>query len=130
MIYHVVIARSPIPVIERWHPQGRFQEKTLAELHAELPFFVSIPQGLIFTIESPCLKAVEKVPNGDEDGFASMKRCVNKAIRDWLGRERQKNREGGLPRLVVDVWIERMGEEGGGREGTGGGLEEEVELEW
>jgi hypothetical protein len=124
-IYRVVLSRTPRTVTERWAPQGRFQDKTLAELLKELPFPGEECQGLIFTIVSSCMKTVERIPNGDEDGFASMKRYINMEIREWLARQRRLEVQT-APRLVVDIIIERMSDE---KKQELEGLED-VELEW
>jgi hypothetical protein len=112
-------------VTERWIPQGRFQEKTLADLLKELPFDGAECQGLIFTVESSCMRTVERILSDDEDGFGSMKRYINMEIREWLVRQRSF---GGYiaPRLVVDIMIERMSDE---KKERLDGMED-LELEW
>ena len=122
IIYHVVLSRQPVLVVERWNPQN--QLKTLVDLHAELPFNPPELRGLIFTIDSPCLKMSERISNGDEEVFTSMKRCVNWAIQGWLRQQRTSDRE--LQRIVVDIYIERMREEGS----FGGSGLDEFQLEW
>jgi hypothetical protein len=112
-------------VAERWTPQGRFQDKTLAELLKELPFPEGESQGLIFTIESSCMKTVERILNDDEDGFASMKRYINMEIREWLARQRQQGVQH-TPRLVIDILIERMS----GDSKREVDVLEDLELEW
>jgi len=86
------------------------------------------------------MRTVERIASDDEDGFASMKRFVDREIRGWVWRERQRGVKGKgrggdgvkVPRLVVDVVIERMGGDQGGEEEGVGGLEGQgdVELEW
>lgn len=124
--YRVVLSRTPKTVTERWTPRGRFQDKTLAELVGELPFCDGEAQGLIFTIESSCMKTVERIPLGDEDGFATMKRYINMEIREWLARQRRLGAQT-TPRLVVDILIERMSDEK--KQELLDGLED-LELEW
>jgi hypothetical protein len=123
--YRVVLSRTPRTVTERWIPQGRFQEKTLAGLLKELPFDGGECQGLIFTIESSCMRTVERIPSDDEDGFESMKRYINMEIREWLVRQRSYGSYL-APRLVVDIMIERMSDEK--KEGLDG--MEDMELQW
>jgi hypothetical protein len=108
--YRVVLSRTPRTVTERWIPEGRFQEKTLAGLLKELPFDGGECQGLIFTVESSCMRTVERILSDDEDGFGSMKRYINMEIRDWLARQRSFGTHV-APRLVVDIMIERMSDE-------------------
>lgn len=108
--YRVVLSRTPKTMTERWTPEGRFQEKTLAGLIKELPFPEGECQGLIFTIESSCMRTVERIFSDDEDGFASMKRYINMEIREWLARQRSLDVHT-TSRLVVDIMIERMGDE-------------------
>ncbi len=125
-IYRVVLSRTPAALTERWIPRGRFQDKTLAELCRELPFAGAESQGLTFTIDSPCMKTVERIPPGDEDVFASMKRHINREIRAWFGRQPRASVESPPPRLVLDILIERMGDENArGAEGF-----EDLELDW
>ena len=107
-IYRVVLRRTPRTLTESWDPQDRFQDKTLAELLKELPFDKGESQGLIFTIESACMKTVERIPHDDEDKFASMKRYINLGIREWFKRQRRLASGKPLPRLVVDILIERI----------------------
>jgi hypothetical protein len=123
--YRVVLSRTPRTVTERWIPQGRFQEKTLAGLLKELPFDDGECQGLIFTIESSCMRTVERIPSNDEDGCESMKRYINMEIREWLVRQRSYGSYL-APRLVVDIMIERMSDEK--KEGLDG--MEDMELQW
>jgi hypothetical protein len=126
-IYRVVLTRTPRTLAERWNPQGRFQDKTLVELLKELPFDQGESKGLIFTIESPCLKTVERVLHDDEDGFASMKRYINLEVREWLARQRRLGSGKVPPRLVVDILIERMTSDEESRQGN---EEEDLDLEW
>ena len=90
------------------------------------------------------MQSVERIANGDEDGFANMKRYINREIKGWFHRERGRQRVRGgsghdgdgdegakAPKLVVDIDIERMGEDNDGREWEVGSMgEEDVELEW
>jgi hypothetical protein len=109
--YRVVLSRTPKTVTERWTPHGLFQDKTLAELRRELPFLHGDEsQGLIFTIDSPCLTTTERIPNNDEGGFEALKRYINKGIKEWLAQQRRLGAET-EPRLFVDVLIERMSED-------------------
>ncbi|KAK4450328.1 hypothetical protein QBC34DRAFT_297569 [Podospora aff. communis PSN243] len=126
-LYRVVLARTPKTITERWNPEGKFQDKTLADLLNELPFQDRDAQGLVFTVESECMKIVERIVNDDEDGFASMKRYINREIKEWF--RRQKRVAGGTPpKLVVDIIIERMGTE---KEQEADMLDDsDLELEW
>ena len=128
-IYRVVLTRTPRTLTERWDPQGRFQDKTLAELLEELPFDKGESQGLIFTIESPCVKTVERIPHDDEDGFASMKRYINSGIREWFTRQRRLASGKIPPRLVLDILIERITSDEESKLGEEE-EEEDFELEW
>ncbi|KAL2126764.1 hypothetical protein VTI74DRAFT_279 [Chaetomium olivicolor] len=109
-IYRVVLSRTPKTVTERWTPQGRFQDKTLAELRKELPFDDGESQGLIFTIDSPCMKTIERILNDDEGGFLSLKGYINREIKEWLSRQRRLEVESKL-RVLVDILIEQMSDE-------------------
>ncbi len=130
-IYRVVLTRTPKTLKVRWDPQGRFQDKTLAELMKELPFDKGESQGLIFTIESPCYKIVERIPHDDEDSFASMKREINLEIKEWLTRERRLAGSKALPRLVFDILIERITSNEESKLGEEEEEEEEdFEVEW
>ncbi|KAK4251356.1 hypothetical protein C7999DRAFT_28086 [Corynascus novoguineensis] len=126
-IYRIVLSRTPKTVTERWTPQGRFQDKTLAQLLKELPFRDNSDesQGLIFTIDSPCMTTTERIPNNDEGGFLSLKGYINREIRAWLARQRRLGVET-QPRLLVDILIERMTDE---KEQELDGLEG-LELQW
>ncbi|KAJ9156227.1 hypothetical protein NKR23_g906 [Pleurostoma richardsiae] len=98
---------------ERWTPRGRFQDKTWAELLEELPFGPGV-WGLIFTVEGPGMSTREPIPRDDEDGLDSMKRYVNRAIRDWFTRQMKLGGRGSAtPRLVLDILIEKMTDENG-----------------
>ncbi|KAJ4288230.1 hypothetical protein N0V88_007419 [Collariella sp. IMI 366227] len=125
-IYRVVLSRTPAALTERWTPRGRFQDKTLAELCRELPFAEADLQGLTFTIDSPCMKTVEHIPPGDEDIFASMKRYINREIRAWIGQQPHASAESAPPRLVLDILIERMGNENA----RGADVFDDLELDW
>ncbi|KAL2192292.1 hypothetical protein P885DRAFT_82332 [Corynascus similis CBS 632.67] len=126
-IYRIVLSRTPKTVTERWTPQGRFQDKTLAQLLKELPFHDNSDesQGLIFTIDSPCMTTTERILNNDEGGFLSLKGYINREIRAWLARQRRLGVET-QPRLLVDILIERMSDE---KEQELDGLED-LELQW
>jgi len=125
-IYRVVLTRTPKTVTERWNPRGRLQDKTMAELIRELPFEADV-QGLMFTIEGPGMKTIERILGDDEDGFDSMKRYINTEIRDWFSRSRrQAGDTGAAPRLVLDLLIERMSDEDQG----GDEKSEDLELDW
>ncbi|GAB1314518.1 hypothetical protein MFIFM68171_04728 [Madurella fahalii] len=124
-MYRIVLSRTPKTVTERWSPRGRFQDKTLAELLKELPFNDGEAQGLIFTIESDCMRTVERILNDDEDSFASMKRYINMEIREWFMRQ-QHLKDGTPPRLAIDILIERMSDDNK----PGVNVLGDLELEW
>ncbi|KAK0619518.1 hypothetical protein B0T14DRAFT_209706 [Immersiella caudata] len=126
-LYRVVLSRTPRTITERWNPEGRFQEKTLAELLKELPFQERDARGLVFTIDSDCMKTVERIMNDDEDSFASMKRNINREIKEWLRRQKRLG-DGTPPKLAVDIVIEQMGEES--RQGVDMLEDSDLELEW
>jgi hypothetical protein len=136
-MYRVVLTRKPKTITERWTPRGRFQDKTLVELLKELPFGDEIltsgeeSRGLIFTIESECMRTVERLAYDDEGGFASMKRYINMEIREWFARQ-MRSGAAGRGRLDVDVLIERIADDEGEDEakGRGGDGLEDLELEW
>ncbi|KAK0652637.1 hypothetical protein B0T16DRAFT_103954 [Cercophora newfieldiana] len=121
--YRIVLSRTPRTVTERWVPNGKFQDKTLADLLNELPFHSKESKGLIFTVESDCMRTVERIENDEEDSFASMKRYINMEIRNWFHRQRQE----ASPRLAVDIVIEQMGDDNVVQDM--GGLDD-LELEW
>lgn len=135
--YRVVLTRKPKTITERWSPRGRFQDKTLAELLKELPFGDDLlpsgddSQGLIFTIESECMRTVERLAGDDEEGFASMKRYINMEIREWFAR-RMRAGSVGKGRLDVDVLIDRIASDEDDDEAKSrvGGLFEDLELDW
>ena len=55
------------------------------------------------------MRTVERIANEDEDGFASMKRYINREVRDWFHRQKGKGQDGGAaPKLAIDILIEQM----------------------
>lgn len=125
-LYWVVLSRTPRTITERWSPKGRFQDKTLAELLKELPLHDSKEsRGLIFTIESDCMRTVERIANDDEDSFGAMKRQINRGIRDWFHRQRRLGDGAPPPRLVIDIVIEEMVDDSKPEVDV-----EDLELEW
>ena len=125
-LYWVVLSRTPRTITERWSPQGRFQDKTLAELLKELPLHDSKEsRGLIFTIDSDCMRTVERIANDDEESFGAMKRQINRGIRDWFHRQRRLGDGAQPPRLVIDIVIEEMVDDSKPEVDV-----EDLELEW
>lgn len=124
-VCRVVLSRTGTkPIFERWTPQGRFQDKTLAQLRAELPFRGGDDQsrGLVFTIDSPVMTTTERILNDDEGGFLSLKGFINREIRAWAARQRRLGAAEPQPRLLlVDILIERMTDE---NEQNGDGLDD------
>jgi hypothetical protein len=98
-----VDSRTPKVVSERWFPRGLFKGKSLKELLKEL--LAGEWKGLIFTIESSFMRTVERIFNDDEDGFASMKRYVNRQIWDWFIQQRHLGGEISS-RIVLEIFIE------------------------
>ena len=89
-IYRVIHSQNTSEKhVQTWQPRGRFQDKSLADLIEELPFDDSTDvRGLVFTIDLPGMQAVERILRDNEDGFESMKRLINRSIRDWFTRRR------------------------------------------
>ena len=102
-ICRIVDSHTPKVVSERWFPRGLFKGKSLKELLKEL--LVGEWKGLIFTIESSFMRTVERILNDDEDGFASMKRYVNRQIWDWFIQQRHLGDEISS-RIVLEISIE------------------------
>ncbi|KAK1749544.1 hypothetical protein QBC47DRAFT_354847 [Echria macrotheca] len=125
--YYVVLSRSAARVSQRWNPQGRFQDKTLAELLKELPFHDQEPQGLTFTVEGDCWRTVEHIPSDDEDGFAALKKYINIEIRKWFVRQQQNLNHQKPSRLAVVILIEPMNQDQQEHDVDGLG---ELDLEW
>ncbi|KAL2127514.1 hypothetical protein VTI74DRAFT_10616 [Chaetomium olivicolor] len=105
----VVWPREPKNIITRWQQTGRFLDKTMAELFRELGFDQVESRSLTFTIESPEVEVMDHIAHDDEEGFASLKRCVTKEINKWLGRAQHSDEL--APTLVLDVLIEQTSEE-------------------
>lgn len=127
-IYRVIDSQSSSEKrVQTWQPRGRFQDKSLAELVEELPFDDPADvRGLVFTIDLPGMQAVEHILRENEDGFESMKRLINKSIRDWFTRRRRSAEDTGPARLVIDVFIETMGDEN--KEGIDKG--DDLDMTW
>jgi len=122
-IYRVVLSR-PRRVTKRWDPRGNFKDKSLGDLLKELPLTHDGIEGFTFAFENPHMRMVEYIPKYDEDGFESMKRCVDRLVKELLQlqvREGVKD-----PRLVTDVLIEG----GDGRDNDLYDRMEETSLEW
>lgn len=79
----------------------------LEELLKELPLAEEESNGLIITVETSFMVAKERIPNDDEDGFASMKEFVNRQIRKWFAEKQRLSGETPTE-ILMDIFIERM----------------------
>ncbi|KAK1754179.1 hypothetical protein QBC47DRAFT_403567 [Echria macrotheca] len=122
-IYRVVLSH-PRRVTKRWYPQGNFKDKSLGDLLKEVPLAHDNVEGFTFAFENPHMRMVEYIPKHDVDGFESMKRFVDRLVKELL---QIQVREGAKdPRLVTDVLIEA----GDGRDNDLYDRMEETSLEW
>ena len=72
------------------------------------------------------MSMVECIPHNDEDGFESMKRYIDGEINRWFRRLRGSRIGNAHGKLVFDIFVERMSEDG---EDDPNGLED-LDLSW
>ncbi|KXH39669.1 hypothetical protein CSAL01_02993 [Colletotrichum salicis] len=87
-VYRVVTSH-PTRQSCTWEPEGSFRSKTLAELVEELPklplqFEWSELKCLLFRLEARNTAVQERVHNGREAGFESLKRILARFIRECI----------------------------------------------
>ncbi|CAH0047536.1 unnamed protein product [Clonostachys solani] len=104
--FRAIVSRKP-PVEESWKPNGKFSDKTLAELKKELPF--NFDNGdvvrLKFTLKSyEGMRIVETIDHNNRHDLQHLKRVFGERIREAM-KERQGRDRGPV---TFDIEIEAV----------------------
>jgi hypothetical protein len=84
--FRAIVSRKP-PVEESWKPNGKFSDKTLAELKKELPFNFDDGDvvGLKFTLKShEGMRIVETIDHNNRHDLQHLKRVFGERIREAM----------------------------------------------
>ncbi|KAK7229950.1 hypothetical protein V2G26_002120 [Clonostachys chloroleuca] len=104
--FRAIVSRKP-PVEESWKPNGKFSDKTLAELKKELPFNFDDGDvvGLKFTLKSyEGMRIVETIDHNNRHDLHHLKRVFGERIREAM----KENTGGDRGPVTFDMEIETV----------------------
>lgn len=79
IFYYVVLSRSPVYHYEGWHPERKFEDMSLAELHNEIPYGDGT-RKFIFILTGAGLNTRETIEYDDEISFRNLREGISKEI--------------------------------------------------